>query len=198
MMNNSCRHVVRANKVRRLTPSNLAASVSDRPKDFRHFEKSAPLIGNCSSAIPRSVELERSRRPHFVSIGQATPMPSSNISSFAKVSASSISGAKCSLRAINPVRARTYARRSPAKRTCRVRLPAGRTFVTMGISPIIPAPFGTHSTAATTAPDSLESRRRASARTLFGASPAINSPFARRIFAAKSRPVMCTCGGFSS
>lgn len=92
--------------VRRLTPSNLAASVSDRPKDFRHFEKSAPLIGNCSSAIPRGVELERSRRPPFVSIGQATPMPSSNISSFAKVSASSISGAKCSLRAINPVRAR--------------------------------------------------------------------------------------------
>ena len=95
--------------VRRLTPSNLAASVSDRPKDFRHFEKSAPLIGNCSSAIPRGVELERSRRPHFVSIGQATPMPSSNISSFAKVSASSISGAKCLLGAINPVRATTYA-----------------------------------------------------------------------------------------
>src|SRR5271169_3319377 len=143
--------------VRRPTPSNLAASVSERPSDFRHSEKSAPVIGNCSSAIRRSVEPDRSSRPHFVSTGQATPMPSSTISIFAKVSASSISGAKCLLRAINPVRSSTYSRRSPPKRTRRVLPPAGRTFFTIEMSPIILFLFGILSTAATTPPDSLRS-----------------------------------------
>src|SRR5262245_29997943 len=35
-------------------------------------------------------------------------------------------------------------------------------------------------------------------RTLFGASPVSKSPSERRIFAAKSAPLICTCGGFSS
>jgi hypothetical protein len=38
-----------------------------------------------------------------------------------------------------------YSRRSPAKRTRRVRPPVGRTFVTIGMSPIISFPSGIHS-----------------------------------------------------
>src|SRR5712691_12580285 len=41
-------------------------------------------------------------------------------------------------------------------------------------------------------------QRRACFKTLFGASPASKSPFEIRIFAAKSVPLICTCGGFSS
>src|SRR6516165_1988543 len=127
--------------VRRPTPSNLAASVSDSPSDFRHFAKSAPDIGNCSSAIRRRVDPDRSRWPHFVSTGQATPRPSSTISILANMSASSMSGAKCWLRAIKPVKSSTYSRRSPAKRTRSLRSPLGWAFFTIGMSLVIPFTF---------------------------------------------------------
>src|SRR6516165_1373150 len=42
------------------------------------------------------------------------------------------------------------------------------------------------------------SQRRVSLSTLLGTSPAISSPFDKRIFAAKSGPLMWTWGGFSS
>src|SRR6266581_4797346 len=116
--------------VRRPTPSNLAASVSDNPNDLRHSAKSAPVIGCCSSAIRRSVDADKSRRPHFVCTGQAPPRPPSTILTLPNVSASSSRGMKCLLRAINPVRSSSRSRRSPAKRTRRTRPLAGRTLVT--------------------------------------------------------------------
>ena len=123
--------------VRRPTPSSLAASVSDSPNDLRHSAKSAPVIGCCSSAIRRSVDAERSRRPHFVWTGQPMPRPSSTIATLPKVSASSSSGLKCALRAISPVRSISRSRRSPAKRTRRTRPPAGRAFVTLAMSSVM-------------------------------------------------------------
>ena len=125
------------------------------PLQCRPSWASAPDIANCSSAIRRSVDPERSRCPHFVSTGHATPMPSSTISILANVPASSMSGAKCRLPAINPVKSRTYSRRSPAKRTRSFRAPVGRTFFTIGMSLIIPFTFGIRSTTATTGSDSL-------------------------------------------
>ena len=79
-----------------------------------------------ATALPpfrRSVDRERSRRPHFVSRGQATPRPSSMTSIFAKVSRSLREQRKTSTTAISAVRSRSYWRRSPAKRSAACRLP---------------------------------------------------------------------------
>src|SRR5450759_2895286 len=123
--------------VRRLRLRRLAASEGESPSDLRHFAKSAPVMGCCSSAIRRNVVAETSSGPHFVGTGQATPSPPSMIAALAKVSVSPISGAKCLLRAISPVKSSSYSRRSLAKRTCRVRPPLARSFLTFATSSII-------------------------------------------------------------
>jgi hypothetical protein len=123
--------------VRRPTPNTLAASVRDNPRLTRHRAKSAPLIGCCSSAIRRSVDAERSRGPQRVATGHETPSPSSTTSTAANASRSFISGARCRLRAINPVRSKWCSPRSPANRSRRIWSGPALTRDTLGTSSAI-------------------------------------------------------------
>lgn len=184
--------------VRRPTPSSLAASVNDSPSALRHSAKSAPVIGCCSSAIRRSVVAETSKRPTLS--GQARilqgPLPRFQPWQRSWRRPSAVRNACCG-RSVRSCRVpgRAVPRRT---RTRRERAPIARTFVTLAMSSFMPVTFGIQSTSPITRPDVLlPSGGPVSGPCWAHLQPAI-AVRDTRIFPAKSEPLMCTCGGFSS
>src|SRR5262245_56991241 len=183
--------------VRRLTPSRSAASVNDNPSSARQAAKSTPDIGRCSSAIRRRVVAERSSRPHSASVGQATPSPPSTIRALANARRVILQGGEMSAARHQSGQIDVVILLVPAKPDAQLTVADSAQPRDFGHSidhrsplELVPQPKQVRTILLYPAPGYRSA--------LFGAWPARTAPSAMRIFAAKSAPLICTCGGFSS